>query len=119
MLKIIQRSGLLISKKDQYKEFYIKIKEFLERRTTAYDKSNFVINTFYVESEKYLLIPRYFPIQQYSFHYKVINHQHEGAPIEITHNITPRSDAQKKIVQKTHNKALNLPGETMRICVKS
>lgn len=99
MLKIIQRSGMLISKENQYKEFYIKIKEFLERRTTAYDKSNFVINTFYVESEKYLLIPRYFPIEQYTLHYKVENYQHEGAPIEITHNITPRSDAQKKAIK--------------------
>ena len=99
MLNIIQRSGLLISKKDQYKEYYIKIKEFLERRTTAYDKSNFIINKFYIESEKYLLIPRYFPIQQYTFHYKIVNHQHEGAPIEISHNITPRSDAQKKAIK--------------------
>ena len=99
MLKIIQRSGLLISKKDQYKEFYIKIKEFLERRTTAYDKSNFVINTFYVESEKYLLIPRYFPIQQYTFAYNVREVQHEGAPIEIEHNITPRSKAQERAIK--------------------
>jgi superfamily II DNA or RNA helicase len=114
MLKIIQRSGMLISKEHQYKEFYIKIKEFLERRTTAYDKSNFVINVFYVESEKYLLIPRYFPIQQYTFHYKVVNHQHEGAPIEINHNITPRTDSQRKAIKymmKNHNGILQLsPG---------
>jgi superfamily II DNA or RNA helicase len=114
MLNIIQRSGLLISKKDQYKEYYIKIKEFLERRTTAYDKSNFIINKFYIESDKYLLIPRYFPIQQFTFHYKVVNHQHEGAPIEISHNITPRGDAQKKAIRylmKNNNGILQLsPG---------
>jgi len=114
MLKIFQRSGMLISKEHQYKEFYIKIKEFLERRTTAYDKSNFIINTFYVESEKYLLIPRYFPIQQYTFHYKIENHQHEGAPIKINHSIVPRSDSQKKAMKymlKNHNGILQLsPG---------
>ena len=76
MLELIKRSGLLIPKEHQYKEFYIKIKEFLERRTMAYDRSNYTINRFYVESEKYLLIPRYFPIQQYTFAYNVREVQH-------------------------------------------
>jgi len=99
MLELIQRSGLLIPKEHQYKEFYIKIKEFLERRTMAYDRSNYTINRFYIESEKYLLIPRYFPIQQYSFAYSIKTHQHDGAPIEIEHNITPRSTAQEKAIK--------------------
>jgi len=98
MLELIKRSGLLIPKEHQYEEFYIKIKEFLERRTMAYDRSNYTINRFYVESEKYLLIPRYFPIQQYSFAFSVKNAQHEGTPIDIEHSIKPRSKAQERAI---------------------
>lgn len=98
MLELIRRSGLLIPKEHQNKEFYIKIKEFLERRTMAFDRSNYTINTFYIESEKYLLVPRYFPIQQYSFSYKIKDFQHKGAPIKIKHNITPRSEAQERAI---------------------
>jgi len=98
MLELKQRSGLLIPRDYQYREFYNRIKEFLERRTIAYDRSNYTINKFYIESEKYLLIPRYFPIQQYVFDYKIENRQHSGKKINIEHNITPRSEAQKKAI---------------------
>ena len=98
MIEIIKRSGLLISKEHQYNDFYIKIKESLSRRTKAYNSSVYTINKFYLESEKFLLIPRNFPIQKYMFDYKIKDFRHDGSLIEIEHNITPRSEAQKRAI---------------------
>jgi hypothetical protein len=98
MVEIIKRSGLLISRQYQYDDFYIKIKEFLERRTKVYNTSNYTINKFYIESEKFLLIPRNFPIQQYIVDYNITDAGHEGEHIDIEHNITPRSETQQKTI---------------------
>jgi len=98
-MKIIKRSGLLISKEHQYENFYIKIKEFLERRSKDYNKSTFIVNTFYIESEKFLLIPRNFPIQQYLFEYELDDYTHDGDDIQINHIIKPRSKAQEKAIE--------------------
>ena len=97
-MEIIKRSGLLISKEHQYDDFYINIKEFLGRRTKNYNSSVYTVNKFYIESEKFLLIPRNFPIQQYTFDYNIKDVSHEGADIEIEHNITPRSESQIKAI---------------------
>ena len=97
-MEIIKRSGLLISKEHQYDDFYINIKEFLGRRTKAYNSSVYTVNKFYIESEKFLLIPRNFPIQQYTFDYNIKDVSHKGAKIEIEHNIIPRSEAQSKAI---------------------
>ena len=70
-MKVIKRSGLLIPKKYQYDDFYIKIREFLERRVQEYNRSSFIINKFYIESERFLLIPRNFPLQQYTYNYEI------------------------------------------------
>ena len=98
-MKIIKRSGLLIPKKHQYDDFYIKIREFLERRSQEYNKSTFIINKFYVESEKFLLIPRNFPIQQYLHAYEIDDYTHDGEDIDIEHIITPRSESQEKAIE--------------------
>jgi hypothetical protein len=98
-MKILKRSGLLIPKEHQHKEFYIKIKEFLQRRSKEYNRSTFIINEFYIESEKFLLIPRNFPIQQYLFEYTLEDYTHDGEDIDIEHIITPRSETQEKAIQ--------------------
>jgi len=97
-MEIIKRSGLLIPREYNNQEFYTKIREFLERRVKAYNTSNFTINTFYIESEKFLLVPRNFPIQQYTFNAQIKDVRHTGAPININHKIIPRSEAQKKAI---------------------
>ncbi len=94
MKHFIKRSGLLIPKEYQYEEWYIRIKEFLERRMKSYNTSAYVIHRFYVESEKYLLLPRYFPIHKYITDFDVRDVSHEGQDIEIQHNIKPRSKSQ-------------------------
>lgn len=97
-MNLIKRSGLLISKEHQHKEFYIKIKEFLERRSKVYGTGAMILNKFYIESEKFLLIPRNFPIQQYMFGYDLTDLSHEGQEIDIKHNIVPRSKSQEKAI---------------------
>jgi len=98
-MKIIKRSGLLIPKEHQYDDFYIKIREFLERRAQEYNRSTFVINKFYIESEKFLLVPRNFPLQQYLFEYEIDDYTHDGEDIDIEHIITPRSESQEKAIK--------------------
>jgi superfamily II DNA or RNA helicase len=98
VIEIIKRSGLLISKKHQYDDYYIKIKEFLGRRTKEYNSSVYTVNKFYLESEKFLLIPRNFPIHKYVFDYEIKDFRHDGNLIEIEHNIIPRSKAQKRAI---------------------
>jgi len=98
MIECIKRSGILIPRSFENTETYVQIKEELSRRTQSYDRSNYTYNIFYIESEKFLLIPRSFPIQKYIPNISLTNHQHEGADISIQHNITPRSEAQTRAI---------------------
>lgn len=92
-MKVIKRSGLLIPREYKDREFYQRVKDELTRRTKAYQTSNYINNLFYEESEKFLVIPRYFPLQEFAYaDYE--NHQHEGTPIDIEHHIKPRSEQQ-------------------------
>lgn len=96
-MEVIKRSGLLISRKYENQEFYQKIKDHLVRRTQAYQTSNYIVNTFYLESEKFLLVPRLFPIRDY-IHCQAVNKQQEGKSININHNITPRNETQRSAI---------------------
>lgn len=99
----MKRSGLLIPNQYRNSQMYVNIKEKLERRTRSYNSSEYTINIFYIESEKFLLIPRNFPIQEYAFDLKIHDHSHEGQPINITHNIKPRSKTQEKTINYLMN----------------
>ncbi|MHA1815229.1 MAG: DEAD/DEAH box helicase [Candidatus Heimdallarchaeaceae archaeon] len=103
MISIVKRSGLVISKKHENDEFFKRVKEHLERKSLSYDRSYYVFNNFYVDGGKFLLIPRNFPIQQYLFDYKIIDKRHEGQPINIDHNIIPRSESQQKAIDYLMN----------------
>jgi len=96
-MEVIKRSGLLISRKYENQEFYQKIKDHLVRRTQAYQTSNYIVNTFYLESEKFLLVPRVFPIRDY-IHCQTVNKQQEGKSININHNRTPRNETQRSAI---------------------
>jgi len=97
-MEIMKRSGLLIPKQYRNSQMYVKIKEKLERRTRSYNSSEYTVNTFYIESEKFLLIPRSFPIHKYAFDTDIHDYRHEGQPININHNIKPRSKTQEKAI---------------------
>lgn len=98
MINVIKKSGLLIPKEYEHRDFYIRIREFLERRTKAYNTSNYVINKFYLESGKFLLVPRNFPIHKFIYTSEIENCQHEGSTIQINHNITPRGAVQQNAI---------------------
>lgn len=100
-MDILKRSGILIPTKYKNTQSYVNIKEKLERRTRGYGNSAITINIFYLESEKFLLIPRNFPIQNYfySSEYEIHDHRHHGEIIDINHNITPRGEVQEKAIE--------------------
>jgi len=108
MIEVIQRSGLLIPRKYQHEDFYIKVKEELARRSKAFQTSNYEYQIFYVESEKFLLIPRFFPLSKYVPALTIKNLTHQGADIAIEHNIKPRSETQKIAMDymKHHNNGI-------------
>ena len=95
MIEIIQRSGLLIPRKYKHEPFYTKVKEELARRSKAFQTSNYEYQIFYIESDKFLLIPRYFPLNEYVSALTIKNYTHSGDDIEIEHNIKPRSETQR------------------------
>jgi superfamily II DNA or RNA helicase len=103
MVEVIKRSGLLIPKKYYNDPFYTEVKEKLTRTSRAYQTSNIEIQTFYVESDKFLLVPRYFPLNDYTPIAKLKDISHDGEDIDIEHNITPRSETQKLAMEYMMN----------------
>jgi superfamily II DNA or RNA helicase len=99
MIKLIKRSGLLIRREYASRPFYEMVKKELTRQSKGYQSSEIYFYQFYEESEKFLLIPRLFPIHQYVPNPIIDDKQHEGEHIEINHNIAPRSSAQERAMK--------------------
>ncbi len=98
MIELTRRSGITISREyDQY-DFYQMVLKHLTRRQQNYNSPDFVINQFFSQSDKSLLIPRFFPLEKY-IEYKLVDHQHEGEDIDITHNIIPRNSTQERSIE--------------------
>ena len=108
MYELIRRSGILIPRKYENTEFYVSVKQSLERYSKAYNTSNFVVNKFYIESEKFLLVPRYFPLKQYYHSFSIKSVCHDGEDIDIEHNIKPRSESQEKAMQYMMNHEMGI-----------
>lgn len=102
-MDILKRSGLLIPAQYKNTKEYINIKEHLTRRTKVYNKSDYTYNIFYLESEKFLLIPRNFPIHKFISNPIVHDHRCQGSQININHNIVPRSQVQKTAIEYLMN----------------
>lgn len=99
MVELIKRSGILIPRTYEEMPFYKIIKDDLTRRVREYNNSSYKESTFYLESEKFLLIPRNYPIRRYISSFNLKNNQHKGEKIQIQHSIIPRNEAQKKAIQ--------------------
>jgi len=99
-MDIIKRSGILIPTEYKNTQSYIMIKDHLTRRTKNFQNSTYDINTFYLESNDYLLIPRCFPLKDYIPKFQIEDMRQEGLDIDIEHNIVPRSKAQKRAMSK-------------------
>jgi len=96
-MEIIRRSGLIL--KNPKSETNLRIIDFLTRVNKDYQSGTISVNKFYVEKNGYLLIPRYFPIEEYYPDHRILDQSSKGEKIEIEHNITPRSEIQKKMMQ--------------------
>ena len=107
-MKFVRRSGILIPRKYEQELWYQKIKDDLTRRAQDYQTSTFIIQKFYLESDKYLLIPRFYPVENVNKWIEIEDVSHEGRDISISHNITPRNALQSRAVNHmlTHNEAL-------------
>jgi len=96
-VKFERLSSIRIPKNYENDNFYKIIKKFLTRRTKNYNSDTYTTNIFYIETEKYLHIPRYFPIQDF-VDCKVENMQNIGEDISIESNIIPRNVLQKNAI---------------------
>lgn len=94
-IKIIQRSGLIISRKYENEPFYKQIKKHLERDNEAYQTGSITTNRFFIESNKFLIVPRWFDVNRFIPAPQIIDMRHVGRSIFINHKIQPRSELQK------------------------
>ena len=107
MFTFFRTSGIIIPRKYENEQFYWQIKEFLRRRSRKYNTPDFVVNTFHIEAEEDLIVPRFFPMERF-VECKIIDKFQEGETINISHSITPRTKTQEKAIQYflTHNSGI-------------
>lgn len=98
MIELRRRSGILVPKKYEEYDFYHMVRSKLFRKFMNFNTPDFTTFKFFSESDKSLLIPRYFPIHEY-IDCKIIDNTHEGEDIEIEHNISPRNETQRKSIE--------------------
>lgn len=101
MFTFYRKSGIIIPKKYENEDFYFHIKDCLTRRIQNYNTPDYRTCYFYLENDKALLIPRFFPLDKFVKKYKIIDKTSEskGESINIEHNIIPRNDVQKKAIK--------------------
>ncbi len=92
-----RKSGLFIPKTDKNLDLISKIKDHLTRRQKDFNTEIYVIQKYYVETEKFIIIPRFFPVDEY-VSCQIKDNSHEGEDIEISHNITPRNKVQEEAI---------------------
>jgi len=107
-MKLVRRSGILIPREYENENWYQKIKDDLTRRAQDYQTSTFIIQKFYLETKKNLIIPRFYPVKLHNPWLEIEDISHEGQDISISHNITPRNALQSRSIDHmlTHNEAL-------------
>ncbi len=88
----------MIPRKFEDSSFYCEIRAHLTRKTKDFNAETFTTQKYYEESEKYFIIPRFFPIHKY-FECQLIDKSDKGEDIEIEHNIIPRNDIQKEAMK--------------------
>lgn len=91
-------SGICIPKEYNNQMFYPDIKEHLVRRVKDYQTSTYSFTIFYIEGDRILKVPRFFPIDQYVT-CNVTTGISEGEDISINHHVELRDDLQKDIVR--------------------
>ncbi len=95
---ISRSSSIRIPKKYENELFYQKIKKFLTRLVVNYNSDESTTITFFVETNNFLYIPRYFPIENF-VNCQIVDNQVVGQDIDITSNIVPRNELQDKAIK--------------------
>jgi len=94
MIELSRRSGILIPREYENESWYHLVYAKLFRKQQNYNSPDFVTHKYFSESEKFLLVPRFFPIHEY-VDCKIIDNRHVGEDIEIEHSIVARNEAQE------------------------
>lgn len=97
MLSLTRTSAIVIPScyKDSY--FYSQIKDHLTRICYNYQTNEKEILRFYIETERELVIPRFFPLSSYyNEPFEIIDKVNEGQYINIKHNIEFRDELQEE-----------------------
>ncbi|MCK5612626.1 DEAD/DEAH box helicase family protein [Candidatus Pacearchaeota archaeon] len=95
MLKFNRRAGIAIPREYENEVFYTRIRDHLFRRVQNFNTPDFTIMKFYLETKKFLTVPRFFPVESY-VNCKIIDNSHDGEEIDFTHNISPRDKTQQE-----------------------
>ncbi len=72
------------------------IRNYLTRIQRDFQTSTITTHKFYSEGETSILTPRFFDVEKFIPNIKIINNTCEGEDIHVTHNISLRSEIQKK-----------------------
>lgn len=98
MYEFIRKAGISIPRKYENEIWAEEIKRFLTRPSKVYGSQDEVeLQRFYLETEKNIIIPRFFPIENY-VNCKIIDESKEGEYIDIEHNIKPKNKLQEKAI---------------------
>lgn len=97
MLEFKRRSGIVIPRKYENELFYHNVKSALVRRSKNYNTEDYVYHRFYLESDRFLIIPRFFPLHEY-VDCKIIDESQQGENISIKHSIVPRNEVQENAI---------------------
>jgi len=98
MYTLKKRAGIAIPRTYENDAFYVKMRASLTRRSMDYhQESLFVVHRFFLESKKFLTIPRFFPIHKYISDCQIEDHSHVGENIKIDHNIKFRDELQENM----------------------
>jgi hypothetical protein len=98
-MDIKRRAGIVIpSKKYMDQPFYNQVKAFLTRTSQSYQYSHVETSKYYLESENFLTIPRWFPLDKYVY-FKIEDLRNPGKSIVINHSIKPRDEIQERAMK--------------------
>jgi len=112
MYKFYRKAGIFIPKEYEHEQFYFQIKEYLKRRSKGYNISEYTTHYFFLESDKGMLIPRFFPLDKFLNKYTLVESDKVNVTIPISHNIVPRNKTQEESIEfmlNNSNGILQLP----------
>lgn len=108
-------SGILLPKKFDSFDFFKKIIEHLIRKNKDYQTGEIRENKFYAETDDFIVIPRYFPIEKFldSSKFRINDNSSSGKRIEIETNmkLLPGQENVVDFMMKNNNGIIQLhPG---------